>query len=105
MFWTRATIERSTASQSATGAEVLAWADVLADAEARLLPLVTEESDQQWATPEESAYEVHLRGGGLGIQARDRVAYDGRSFDVRKVTEPPPFGEPITILGVVEIVP
>ena len=105
MFWTRAAIERSTASQSATGAEVLSWASVISSAEARLLPLVTEESVQQWAIPEESAYEVHLRGSGLGIQARDRVSYDGRYFDVRKVTEPPPFGEPITILGAVEIVP
>lgn len=105
MFWTRVDIEQATESQSGTGAVVLSWSALHEDVEARLLPLTQDEKAQGWATPEEHAYEVHLRGAWPDVVPLMRVLADGVHYDIRKVTQPPPFGEPSTVLATVREVP
>lgn len=103
-FWQRVDIEDRTPSQSSTGAEVLAWAPALTDVEARLLPLAHSEEDMQWATPEEEAFRVQLRGQ-QAVEPTMRLLADGIYYDVRKVTQPPPFGTPVTVLYAVKVTP
>ncbi len=105
-YWQRVTVQSPTLSQTDTGAEVKApWVDHLADVEARLLPLVESEKDTAWATPEEQAYEVQLRGAQPTVLANMRVVTDGQAFDIRQVTQPPPFGTPTTVLHAVLVTP
>lgn len=104
-FWTRVTVEVGTPSQTATGNERLSWATLYADVEARVLPLEVDEVRQTWATPEEDAYEIHLRGAYPAIRPKMRVFVDLDEFDIRNIVQPPPFGDPVTRLGVVRITP
>lgn len=105
-FWTRVRIEQSTVFQTDTGNPRLVWETELDDVEARLLPLDSTDREESWATPGEDAYEVHLRHGHLGIRPRMRVvATDGRAYDIRRVIEPPPFGDPTTVLQAVRTTP
>ena len=104
-FWTRVTVQQRTTSLTATGAESLAWADVTVDVEARLLPLMHDERLDAWATPEEQAYEIHLRGA-RAVEPRMRVKVsDTEFFDVRDVQQPPPFGTPTTVVHAVRVLP
>lgn len=104
-YWTRVTVQDGTETQTGTGNPRLTWTDVLENVEARAMPLTTDEQQERWATPEEDAYEVHLRHGALGIRPRMRVIIDGEAYDIRKVIEPPPFGTPTTILQCVKVTP
>lgn len=104
MFWTRVDIEDYTEAQSATGAVTPNWSTSMEDVEARVLPLVTDEKAQGWATPDEEAYEVHLRGS-QPVRPRMRVLAAGTYYDVRQVIAPAPFGEPVTVLHVVRVTP
>lgn len=104
-YWTRVTVQSRTTTMSDTGAERLAWADRLLDVEARVSPLAHDERLEAWATPEEQAYEVQLRGSQEAVVPRDRVVMDGSYFDVRQVMTPPPFGTPTTVLHVVRVTP
>jgi hypothetical protein len=108
MFWQRVTVEQGTESQTATGAVVYDWAPPGAefqDMEARVLPLATTEKPQGWATPEEDAYEIHLRHGGWEVRPLMRVRVGSEVYDVRNVVEPPPFGTPSTVLQCVKETP
>jgi len=105
VFWTRVDIEQGTEVQSSTGAVTRTWATLHDDVEARLLPLVVDEKVQGWATPEEQAYEVHLRGAWPDVEPLMRVVADGVAYDIRRVLQPPPFGEPTTVLATVREVP
>lgn len=105
-FWTRVTVEQRTTSLTASGAESLSWAAVLEDVEARLLPLMHDERLEVWATPEEQAYEIHLRGALPSVEPRMRVKVsDTEAFDIRDVQQPPPFGTPTTVLHAVRVLP
>ena len=104
MFWTRVDIEQSTEQQTATGNPRLVWAPHLADLEARVLPLVVDETREDWGTPQEDAYEVQLRGRH-DVRPRMRVSAGGQHYDIRKVMQPPPFGEPSTVLLTVLVTP
>lgn len=104
MYWQRVDVEDATATQSATGAEVLTWSSYIEDVEARLLPLVVDERLKDWATPEEAAYEVQLRGQ-QDVEPKMRLVSDSGYYDIRQVLQPPPFGEPCTILHVVKVTP
>lgn len=106
MFWQRVTIQTPVPEQTPTGyVRARHWDDAIENVEARLLPLVTDERHETWATPEEDAYEVQLRHGFLGIRPKMRVLVDDVAYDIRRVIEPPPFGDPSTILQVVRITP
>ena len=105
MWWQRVDIQEASESQSESGAVISDWDTYLSDEEARLLPLVHDERTQAWATPEEQAYEVHLRGALSGIEPRMRVVADGDYFDIRQVIQPPPFGTPVTVLQTVRVLP
>lgn len=104
-FWTRVTIQNSTETQTETGNPRLTWEDVLEDVEARLLPLVSTDREESWATPEEDAYEVHVRHGVLGIRPRMRVVAGDVAYDIRRIAEPPPYGDPTTVLMCVRVTP
>ena len=106
-FWQRVTIQDSTVTLTATGNPRLDWEDVdgLTDREARLLPLVVAESKMAWATPEEDAYECQLRGPATGVRPRMRVVIGDAAYDIRGIIEPPPFGDPVTVLHVVLVTP
>lgn len=105
MYWQRVDVQEGAETQTPTGNVRLGpWTDVFSDVEARLLPVTTTETLLDWATPEEDAYEVQLRGE-LAIVPRMRVLSDGDAYDIRKVTIPPPFGTPTTILHVVKVTP
>ena len=105
MFWTRIDIEEGEQSRSGTGAVVLAWEVLHDEVEARVLPLVVDEKALTWATAEEDAYEVHLRGAWPDVEPRMRVVCEGVAYDIRQVIQPPPFGEPVTVLRTVREVP
>ena len=105
-FWTRVDIQQRTATYSDTGAESLSWSPLLRGVEARLLPLMHDERLEAWATPEEQAYEVHLRGALPSVEPRMRVKVsDTEFFDIRDVQQPPPFGTPTTVLHAVRVLP
>ena len=105
MFWQRVDIENYTESQSATGAVVPTWAALHEDVEARVLPLVVDEKAVAWATPEEDAHEVHLRGSWPDVRPRMRVVDGSTVYDIRQVIAAPPFGTPVTVLHVVRETP
>lgn len=104
-YWQRVTVQSRTVALSATGAEQLTWADLLADIEARVAPLVHDETLQSWATPEEQAYQVQLRGAQSSVEPRMRITIDGDAFDIREVIQPPPFGTPTTVCNTVKVLP
>ena len=103
-YWQRVTLQTNTPTYSDTGAEVAGWADALADLEARVSPLAHDEKLQVWATPEEEAYEVQLRGV-VAAEPHQRLVHDGSFYDIREVLTPPPFGTPATVLHVVKVTP
>ena len=106
MFWTRVDIEDATTEQTGTGnVRPVSWAPVESDVEARLLPLTVTEERTVWATPEEDAYEVQLRGSWLGFRPRMRVSAEGEVYDIRRIIVPPPFGTPVTTLLCVKVTP
>jgi hypothetical protein len=104
-YWQRVTIQDATQSQTGTGNVRLTWDDLegLEDVEARVLPLAVDEKAQDWATPEEDAYEVHLRGAWAAIRPRMRVVVGDDEYDIRRIVQPPPFGEPSTVLLTVKV--
>lgn len=106
-FWTRVTVQDGTRVVTPTGNVRYTWADVegMTDIEARVLPLAVDERKESWATPEEDAYEVHLRHAYLGLRPRKRVIVGGDAYDIRHIVQPPPFGEPVTILQSVKVTP
>lgn len=105
-YWQRVDLEAATESQSATGAVVVdAWTATAEDVEARILPVTSEEMLESWATPEEEAYEIQLRGEWTGISLKHRVTSGSDAYDIRRVLTPPPFGEPATILHAVKVTP
>lgn len=104
-FWTRVRIETSVEDPTATGNPRLTWSTFISDVEARLLPLMTDEAKERWGTPEEDAYEVQLRQGALGIRPRMRVVAGSEVYDIRHISEPPPFGEPVTVLQAIRVTP
>lgn len=104
-YWQRVTVQQRTTTKSGTGAEVVSYATRLADIEARVGPLLHGEELQQWATPEEQAYEVQLRGSQPTVEPRDRVLVGSIAYDVRQVLLPLPFGTPTTVLHVVRELP
>jgi len=104
-FWQRVDIQTSTEVQTGTGNPRLTWADYHVDVEARVLPLVSDEKLQVWATPEEDAYEVQLRGAHPDLDERMRVVVAGEVYEVRGVVQPPPFGTPVTVLHTVKVTP
>lgn len=103
-YWERADVESFTETQTATGNIRYSWSELISDVEARVLPLDHTETDQDWALPEEEAYEIQLRGS-LDVHVRDRITIDSRPYDVRRVRVPPPFGTPTTIAYVVLVTP
>jgi head-tail adaptor len=105
VFWQRVDIQTSTEVQTATGNPRLTWADFHVDVEARVLPLVVDEKLQVWATPEDDAYEVQLRGAHPDIRPRMRVVVGSDVYDIRHIVQPPPFGTPTTVLGTVRVTP
>ena len=104
-YWQRVDVQRRTTTMSETGAEQLAWTDRLLNVEARVSPLTHTEQLESWATPEEQAYEVQLRGSQGAVEVSDRVLLDGVAYDVRQVMTPPPFGTPTTVLLAVLVTP
>lgn len=104
MYWQRVDVEDAVETRTATGAVVSTWSTVHADVEARVLPVDTTEKSVAWATPEEAAHEVHLRGR-WDVDPTMRVMVDGVAFDVRRVLPPPPFGTPTTVLQCVRVTP
>lgn len=104
-YWQRVTVQQRTTTKSTTGAEVVSYTTRLADLEARVAPLVHTEALEQWATPEEQAYEVQLRGRQPAVDLRDRVLIGSDVYDIREVLLPPPFGTPTTVLHVVQVRP
>ena len=104
-YWQRVTVQARTTTYTASGAEADSYADRHTDIEARVSPMAWSEDLQQWATPEEQAHEVALRGAQLQVEPRDRLLVDGVAYDVREVITPPPFGTPTTVLHVVRVLP
>lgn len=104
-FWQRVTIEDTTPVQTGTGNVRDVWSPLLEGIEARVLPLNVGEEQQTWATPEEDAYEVELRGAVAGLRPRMRVVIDAAAYDIRHIIQPPPFGTPVTILQCVRVTP
>jgi len=104
-YWSRATVQDSTDEQTDTGAVTHAWTDWLSDAEVRVLPLDVNETDEQWARPEEDAYEVQFRGAVSGLSPRMRVIVDAEAYDIRRILQPPPFGTPTTVAWTVKVTP
>lgn len=105
MFWQRVTIQDVTESQTGTGHVRLTPDVLLEDVEARILPLVVDERAERWATPEEDAYEIQLRHAHVGIRPRMRVVVDEAIYDIRRILQPPPFADPVTILQCVKVTP
>jgi len=104
-YWERVTVEDPTEERTDTGAVTYTWATHLADAEARVLPLDISERDEDWARPEEDAYEVQFRGASLGLRPRMRVVAGSDYYDIRRILEPPPFGTPTTVAWTVRHTP
>ena len=108
-FWTRVTIEEATEQQTATGNVRMTWESFEEDIEARVLPLDTTETRLNWATPEEDAYEVQLRGAWRGIRPTMRAIIGTDTgtdiYDIRRMIQPPPFGDPVTVLQCVRVTP
>lgn len=105
MYWQLVDVEDATVTQSATGAVVQTWATHLASVEARLMPMVVDERLKSWATPEEDAYEVQLRGSHPTLRPRMRVVADGAYYDIRQIVVPPPFYDHATVLHAVRVTP
>lgn len=104
-FWTRVDIQDADHLQTATGnVRLTPWTTVAHDVEARVLPLAVEEGIKQWATPEEDAYEIQLRGA-WSIRPRMRVLVGSMAYDIRNIIQPPPFGTPTTVLQTVRVTP
>jgi hypothetical protein len=99
------TIEEPTETQTDSGNVRYTWSAVLSDVEARVLPLVVAEERKTWATPEEDAYEIQLRGAHPTLRPLMRVAIDSEVYDIRRILQPPPFGDPSTILQSVRVTP
>lgn len=104
-YWQRVDVETSTEVQTATGNPRLSWSSYLTDVEARVLPLDVTEEQQDWATPQEDAYEVHLRGAFPDVRPRMRVVTPDGDYDIRRIRQPPPFGTPTTVLSTVRVTP
>lgn len=104
-FWQRVDIEQSTETQTSTGNPRLSWSSYATEVAARVLPLEVTEDQEDWATPQEDAYEVQLRGAWPDIRPRMRVVVEGADYDIRKIRTPPPFGDPSTVLLTVRITP
>lgn len=104
-FWTRVSVDDLTEERTDTGAVSKLWSEYIADAEARVLPLNVNESDEEWATPEEDAYEVQFRGAVAALRPRMRVNVGSDVYDIRRILQPPPFGTPTTIAWAVKVTP
>lgn len=104
-YWQRVDIESPAQSQTATGNVREIFSVLLEDVEARVLPRIVDEKLETWATPEEDAHEIQLRGSWLAIRPRMRVVHEGAVYDIRRIIQPPPFGEPSTILQTVRVTP
>ncbi len=104
-FWQRVDVEQSTETQTATGNPRLSWSSYLTDVEARVVAVDTTEEQQDWATPQDDAYEVHLRGAFPDVRPRMRVVVEGADYDIRRIRQAPPFGEPTTVLETVRVTP
>lgn len=105
MYWQRVTIQESIVFVTDTGGRRFTWSDLLSDAEARVLPLISDETRKTWATPEEDAYEIQLRGAHPEVEPPMRAVVDGVHYDIRHVIQPPPFGTPTTVLQAVRVTP